>query len=95
MKAIDKQLLGRNLLNLILIMFLIGQIGCSNQNNESSADDLSVSDHFDPKGKGPSKHTLDVWENWKKAPFLLMISEILKKQQKGFIAAPDFQTNQK
>jgi alkyl sulfatase BDS1-like metallo-beta-lactamase superfamily hydrolase len=89
MKAIDKQFLSKTLLNLILIAFLIGQIGCSNQNSESSGDALSVSDHFDPKGKGPSKHTLAIWENWKKTlPF--EDKRDYEEAQKGFIAAPDF-----
>lgn len=48
-----------------------------------------ASDHFDPKGKAPSEHTLAVWENWKKTlPF--DDKRDYEEAQKGFIAAPDF-----
>jgi alkyl sulfatase BDS1-like metallo-beta-lactamase superfamily hydrolase len=76
---------------LILMVLLISQISCTNQTSvaESSGEDLSVSDHFDPKGKGPSKHTLAIWENWKQT---LPFDDVrdFEEQKNGFIAAPDF-----
>jgi alkyl sulfatase BDS1-like metallo-beta-lactamase superfamily hydrolase len=52
-------------------------------------ENLKVSDHFDPKGKGPSKYTLEVWENRKKT---LPFSDVrdYEEQKKGFIAAPSY-----
>ena len=60
----------KTLLIPFLAVILFSQISCNNQNTETSdtetsGSDLAVSDHFDPKGKGPSKHTLAIWENWK------------------------------
>jgi alkyl sulfatase BDS1-like metallo-beta-lactamase superfamily hydrolase len=77
-----------------LAIMLFSQVSCNNQNNESSSvedsgSDLAVSDHFDAKGKGPSKHTLAIWENWKKSlPF--DDKRDFEEAQKGFIAAPNF-----
>ena len=91
--------MGTNAINKILLIpflavMLFSQISCSNQSTEtsvaeSSGDDLSVEDHFDPKGKGPSKHTLAIWENWKKTlPF--EDKRDFEEAQNGFIAAPIF-----
>jgi hypothetical protein len=86
MKAIDKQFLSKTLLNLILIAFLVGQIGCSNQGTESSGDDLSVSDHFDPKGKGPSEYTKKILDDARNSlPF--SDTRDFEENKKGFIAA--------
>jgi alkyl sulfatase BDS1-like metallo-beta-lactamase superfamily hydrolase len=82
------------ILSLFSMVLFISQISCNNQDNESSdegksASDLAVNDHFDPKGKGPSKHTLEIWDNWKKSlPF--DDKRDVEEAQKGFIAAPDF-----
>jgi alkyl sulfatase BDS1-like metallo-beta-lactamase superfamily hydrolase len=63
---------------------------CQSGEAPATADEnLVVSDHFDPKGKGPSKHTLAVWESWKNTlPF--DDTRDYEEAQKGFIAAPDF-----
>jgi len=80
--------LGKVLLIPALILILMSQISCNNQNIESSDTNLTVSDHFDPKGKGPSKHTLAIWEDWKKSlPF--DDKRDFEEAQKGFIAAPN------
>jgi alkyl sulfatase BDS1-like metallo-beta-lactamase superfamily hydrolase len=88
-----KPVLKPSLILFSMILF-ISQISCTNQDSEtsvveSSGDELSVSDHFDPKGKGPSKHTLAIWENWKTS---LPFDDIrdFEEQKNGFIAAPDF-----
>ncbi|WP_113921990.1 alkyl/aryl-sulfatase [Cognataquiflexum aquatile] len=91
--------MGTNPVNKILLIpflmvALLTQISCNNQSTETtdaetSGSDLAVSDHFDAKGKGPSKHTLAIWENWKKTlPF--EDKRDFEEAQKGFIAAPDF-----
>lgn len=55
----------------------------------AAAENIAAVNHFDPKGKGPSKHTLSVWENWKKTlPF--DDKRDFEEVAKGFIAAPDF-----
>ncbi|MCS4436295.1 alkyl/aryl-sulfatase [Aquiflexum gelatinilyticum] len=89
MKFTNTNSVFKSLLTLFLMVLLFSQLSCSNQNTESSGDDLSVADHFDPKGKAPSKHTLAIWENWKKTlPF--EDKRDYEEAQKGFIAAPDF-----
>jgi hypothetical protein len=94
MRFINSKPVYKTLLPLSLMVLLFMQISCNNQSTEtsdtgSSGSDLSVSDHFDPKGKGPSKHTLAIWENWKKTlPF--DDKRDFEEAQKGFIAAPNF-----
>ena len=94
MKFMGMNRVCKTLLIPFLMVILFSQVSCNNQNTETSdtgtsGSDLSVSDHFDPKGKGPSKHTLAIWENWKKSlPF--DDKRDFEEQQKGFIAAPDF-----
>ncbi|MCH6201823.1 MBL fold metallo-hydrolase [Aquiflexum sp. LQ15W] len=94
MKIIKTKTVFKPLIFLFLTVFILSQISCNNQSSEtsdpgSSGSDLTVSDHFDPKGKGPSKHTLAIWENWKKTlPFEDLRD--YEEAQKGFIAAPDF-----
>lgn len=64
---------------------------CQGKEEQTSVGEsaATASDHFDPKGKAPSEHTLAVWENWKKTlPF--DDKRDFEEAQKGFIAAPDF-----
>jgi alkyl sulfatase BDS1-like metallo-beta-lactamase superfamily hydrolase len=80
----------KNALLLTVITAILMLTACQSGDAPATADEnLVVSDHFDPKGKGPSKHTLAVWENWKKT---LPFDDVrdYEEQQKGFIAAPDF-----
>ena len=64
---------------------------CQGKEEQASVGEsaATASDHFDPKGKAPSEHTLAVWENWKNSlPF--DDKRDYEEAQKGFIAAPDF-----
>ena len=89
MKIMGMKIVYKTLIIPFLLVVLFGQFSCSNQTTESLDSELSVSDHFDPKGKGPSKQTLEVWDNWKSSlPF--DDKRDFEEQQKGFIAAPDF-----
>ncbi|MFD2201334.1 alkyl/aryl-sulfatase [Shivajiella indica] len=89
MKTMIQRPICKTLLNWVLLVILFIQVSCTGQQSETGESDLSVTDHFDPKGKGPSKHTLAVWENWKNSlPF--DDKRDFEEQQKGFIAAPDF-----
>ncbi|MBT8134297.1 MAG: hypothetical protein KJO03_07280, partial [Gammaproteobacteria bacterium] len=50
---------------------------------------VSSSEHFHPKGKMPSEHTLKVLESARKElPF--SDTRDFDEEKKGFIAAPDF-----
>lgn len=80
----------KNALTLIAFLAVLMLPACQSGEAPATTDEnLNVSDHFDPKGKGPSKHTLAVWENWKKT---LPFDDVrdYEEQQKGFIGAPDF-----
>ena len=79
--------------NVIIVFFSVVVLffqSCQSDGQSKSSDpNLKVSDHFDPKGKGPSKHTLEVWEKWKMTlPF--DDNRDFEEQKKGFIAAPDY-----
>ena len=55
----------------------------------SSAPALCAEGHFDPKGKLPSRHTIDSLQQQRKSlPFA--DKRDFEEQKKGFIAAPDY-----
>ena len=67
-----------------LTTFLALTIGCFLLNVVYAQDG-----HFDPKGKAPSKSTIQKWEELKNSmPF--EDKQDFEEQKKGFIAAPDY-----
>lgn len=81
----------RNYSKISIVILALTFFMCQGKEEQASVGEsaTTASDHFDPKGKAPSEHTLAVWENWKKTlPF--DDKRDFEEAQKGFIAAPDF-----
>lgn len=75
---------------LILSFFISASmlISCSSGDSSSGSDDanLGVSGHFDPKGKGPSSHTIKILDEARRTlPF--SDTRDFEENKKGFIAA--------
>ncbi|WP_211226085.1 alkyl/aryl-sulfatase [Psychrilyobacter atlanticus] len=75
----------------IVALMLVAVTGCNETKTEVKGEEKTEvsSAHFDPKGKGASKYTIEKWEEQKnKLPF--EDKRDFDEQRKGFIAAPDY-----